>query len=118
MPRLPTIRVIGSHDISTSFPGTLGAARCGSVTVAMLSLLSRYLAGPVGCWVIAGGQLAAAVPPLRLLVDRGVGEPPELADELPVQAGELRGDHAAGGLVHEGHELVGEAGHGAGDADA
>src|SRR5215831_15978291 len=116
MPRLPTIRVIGSQDISTSFRSLTGASRAGAVAVAMLFLLS-LVARAVGVGVVSGGELGAAVPPLRLLIDRGVGETPQVADELPVEAGELGRDHAAGRLVHEGHELVGEAGHGAGDAD-
>src|SRR5437588_422358 len=39
MPRLPTMRVIGSQDISTSW-------RCGAVTVAMKSLLTSMLTNP------------------------------------------------------------------------
>src|SRR5262245_4528181 len=101
MPRLPTIRVIGSQDISTSFRSWTGASRPGAVTVAMVSLLP--LVGAVGRGVVAGRQLAAAVSPPRLLVDRGVGERPELADDLPIDRDHAGGQDAARGLVHEGH---------------
>src|SRR5579883_2373870 len=123
MPRLPTIRVIGSQDISTSFRSLTGASRSGAVTVAMLSLLPpddlRNRSPPWGRWgsadgaasytktgdsrlgrsrlrpatrgafliawtdsvpwavgvgVVSGGELRAAMPPLRLLVRGGVGE--------------------------------------------
>src|SRR5689334_16598198 len=116
MPRLPTIRVIGSHDISTSLRASPAAPRSVLVTVAMDSLLP--LAGAVGAGVVAGGQLGAAVSPPRLLVGRPIGDRPQAADDPPVEARDARGDHAPGGLVHERHELVGESGHGAGDADA
>src|SRR6266480_80384 len=39
MPRLPTMRVIGSQDISTSFRDLVGASCWGAVTVDMISLL-------------------------------------------------------------------------------
>src|SRR4051794_33103008 len=68
--------------------------------------------------MVAGGQLTAAVPPLRLPVDRIVGDGAEATDHPAVHANDRRRQDAAGRLVHEGHELVGEAGHGAGDADA
>src|SRR5262249_17244618 len=38
----------------------------------------------VGVGVVTGGELGAAVPPLRLLVDGGVGQRPEPADDLAV----------------------------------
>src|SRR5262245_54504075 len=115
MPRLPTIRVIGSQDISTSFRSPLGASRFGWVAVAIGSLLPG--AGSVGRGMVTGGQLGSALPPLRLPVERRVGEAAEPPDQLAVHPDEARGEDAAGGLVHEGHELVGEARHGAADAD-
>src|SRR3954465_781753 len=117
MPRLPTIRVIGSHDISTSLLFWAGASRLGSVTVAKVSLL--FLARAiVGRGMVAGGKLVAAVAPLRLLVGRLVGHRPQVADDTAVNVDEGGGHDRAGRLVHEGHELVGEAGHGTSDADA
>src|SRR3954453_22806712 len=56
--------------------------------------------------------------PLRLFVDRIVGDFPQAADELAIFANARRGDTRAGGLIHERHELVREARHGAADADA
>src|SRR4051794_16658651 len=108
MPRLPTIRVIGSQAMSTSLP----ASGLISSRVAMLSAL--LVAPPRG---VAGGELVAVVPPLRLLVDRPVRDAPQLADGRPVDAGDERRDAAARRLVHERHELVGEARHRAADAD-
>src|ERR1700684_4399049 len=104
MPRLPTIRVIGSHDIST----TLGSS---VVVIAVPSPSSPGL-------LIAAEQLGTLRAPLRLLVRGLRGEAAQGPDHGPV--------HAAGGgghlrpwrLVHERHELVREAGHRAGDADA
>src|SRR3954452_1221144 len=108
MPRLPTIRVIGSQDMSTSLP----ASGFISWRVAISSLL---VAPPGG---VAGGELVAVVPPLRLLVDRAVRDAAQLADGRAVDAGDERRDRAARRLVHERHELVGEARHRAADADA
>src|SRR5947208_3316902 len=116
MPRLPTIRVIGSQDISTRWRPSVGAWRRGAVTVLIGSLLASGLAVRRG--VVAGGEPRAAVAPLRLLVDGVVGDRPQGADDPTVEPDQARGEQAAGRLVHEGHELVGEAGHGAGDADA
>src|SRR4051794_18812160 len=109
MPRLPTIRVIGSQAMSTSLP----ASGLISSRVAMLSAL--LVAPPRG---VAGGELVAVVPPLRLLVDRAVRDAAQLADGRAVDAGDERRDRAARRLVHERHELVGEARHRAADADA
>src|SRR5437763_833628 len=113
MPRLPTIRVIGSQDISTSFRDSAGASRAGAVTVAMGSLLSGLR---VSRGVVSGGQVVAPVAPLRLLVGRGVGVAAQGPDNAAVDRDRIGGNGGAGGLVHEGHELVGEAGHGAADA--
>src|SRR6476646_4619291 len=51
MPRLPTIRVIGSQFISTRFPFFPGTSFVGAVMVLIRSLLS----GLVGPWVVPGG---------------------------------------------------------------
>src|SRR3954468_3227412 len=109
MPRLPTIRVIGSQAMSTSLP----ASGLISSRVAMLSAL---LVAPARG--VAGGELVAVVPPLRLLVDRLVRDAPQAADRRAVHAGDERRDAAARRLVHERHELVGEARHRAADAEA
>src|SRR5689334_22086197 len=67
MPRLPTIRVIGSHDISLTITRC-----CSGVSVAIC--VSPQ--GRVMCWLparlIAGGQAPAAFAPLRFLVVFGL----------------------------------------------
>src|SRR3954452_15556520 len=117
MPRLPTIRVIGSHDISTTFRLGDLVSRLGVVTVAMVYLL-LVVGSVVGRGDIPGGELAAAMPTPRLLVRRLVRHRAEAADDLAVERDEGGGHDGAGGFVHDGHELVGEAGHGPGNADA
>src|SRR3954451_22788786 len=110
MPRLPTILVIGSQDMSTSWPAS-------GVTFSRVAMVCGLLlvAPPRG---VARGQLIAGVTPLRLLVDRLVGHAAELADHGPVDAGDRRRQRPARRLVNERHDLVGEAGNGAADADA
>src|ERR1700722_14406617 len=78
---------------------------------------SFFSRGLVGTWVIAGCEFSAGVPPLRLLIPGFSGHRPERANGLAVNA-DCRGrDLRAGGLVHEGHEFIREARHGATDAD-
>src|SRR5690349_11427140 len=101
MPRLPTIRVIGSQAISTS-----------SVFTAVMAYLSSPGPGR------AGGELLARPAPARLLVEGLGGDVAQPLDGPAVRADHLGGQLAAGRLVHERHELVREARHGAADADA
>src|SRR3954469_20491395 len=103
MPRLPTIRVIGSQAISTSWPGWVAPPASRSVIVIVRTPLrglgdggaagrrSRPVPG-----VVAGGQCLAVVPPLRFLVGRGVGDPAQPADQRAVRLAEHRGEAAAG----------------------
>src|ERR1051326_1461333 len=100
MPRLPTIRVIGSQAISTR------SERPPAAVIASPRLLE------------AGRELRTLVPPRRLLVHRLGGEAAQGPDHRAVHAARGGRDPGAGRLVHERHELVREAGHGAGDADA
>src|SRR6478609_6737121 len=99
MPRLPTILVMGSQVISVSS----GAA---SVVIASPRLL------------VAGAEFGALHAPLRFLVRGLSGETAETADHRAVHAARGRRHGRARRLVHERHELVREAGHRAGDADA
>src|SRR6185295_235093 len=103
MPRLPTIRVIGSHAISTS---------------PLASLVLVVAIGLPPLTLVAGRELRAGCPPLRFLVDGLGGDAPQPADRAAVDAARHRRDARAGRFVHERHELVGEAGHRAPDADA
>src|ERR671922_186172 len=98
MPRLPTILVIGSQDMSTTVPAS-------GVTRSRTAIAGSSLVPPPG--LVARGELVAVVPPGRLLADRAVREAAEPADHRPVGA-RHRGRHrTAGRLVHERHELVG-----------
>src|SRR5207248_4806026 len=60
----------------------------------------------------------APLAPLGLFVGGLRGEAAESADHGAVHRARGGGHLRPGWLVHERHELVGEAGHGAGDADA
>src|SRR3954463_15935952 len=122
MPRLPTMRVIGSQLISTSWPGWVPPPGARSVIVIVGSPL---LTGRVGGGrsrpvprVVAGGQRFAVVPPLRFLVRRGVGDAAQLADQVAVGLAEQRGEAAAGRHVNERKDLGGKPGNRAADADA
>src|SRR5499433_3131127 len=113
MPRLPTIRVIGSQAISTKPVSS-------AVVIALLySLPAR---GTARAWspglLEARQELVALLAPLRLLVGGLRGEAAKGADHGAVHRAGRRGDLRSRRLVHERHELVREAGHGAGDADA
>src|SRR5882757_10059500 len=110
MPRLPTMRVIGSHAISTRslFLAPVVSADVLSAVVVMRS--PRLL--------VAGGQIGAALAPLRFLVERLGRIPAEGTDDGAVHAARGGGDAGTGRLVHERHELVRESRHRAGDADA
>src|SRR3954470_7824726 len=106
MPRLPTMRVIGSHAMSTMRPASgLTGSRVAAMSVPP-------------AWVVACRQLRLVVPPLRFLVDGRVGHRAQAPHRLAVEADHARGHAAAGWRVHERHELVREAGHRAADADA
>src|SRR5712675_2768200 len=99
MPRLPTILVMGSQVISVSS----GAA---SVVIASPRLL------------VAGAEFGALHAPLRFLVQGAGGIAAEAAYHRAVHTARGRRHRRARRLVHERHELVREAGHGAGNADA
>src|SRR6476659_918512 len=108
MPRLPTIRVTGSHDISTtSVSGVL--VWWGSVMV---------IAEPSSPGLReAGLELAALGAPARLLVEGVQGQAAQPLDRHAVDGAALGGELGPGGLVHERHELVREPRHRAADAD-
>src|SRR5215468_2451228 len=108
MPRLPTILVIGSQVISVSSAPAVLSVELISGAVVMAS--PRLL--------VSGAEFGALHAPLRFLVRRLGGETAQAADDRAVHAARGRGHGRARRLVHERHELVGEAGHGAGDADA
>src|ERR1700733_4887287 len=102
MPRLPTILVIGSHAISTMPVSSAVVIGCPSLP----GLLE------------AGEELVALLAPLGLLVGGLGGEAAQRADHGSVHAAGRRRDPRPWRFIHERHELVGEAWHRAGDADA
>src|SRR6478735_8060458 len=107
MPRLPTILVIGSHDISTT---SVSLVEVFVVCVAVIGVPSPGLRE-------AGCELALGTPG-GFLVQRGLGDLAQAAYGLAVQRAPPRRQLGSGWLVHERHELVREPGHGAADADA
>src|ERR1700736_3099103 len=56
--------------------------------------------------------------PLGFFVDRVLGYRAQRANSASINSDCGAGHVTTGRFVHEGHELVGEAGHGAADADA
>src|SRR5580700_2617016 len=106
MPRLPTILVMGSQVISVSWACSAAGTSFSRVVIESPRLL------------VAGAEFGALHAPLRLLVRGAGGETTQAAYHRAVHATGGRRHGRAWWLVHEGHELVGEARHGAGDADA
>src|ERR1700735_5589402 len=103
MPRLPTMRVIGSHAIST---------RPFSSSVNFLTTIAL----PPDL-LVAGGQVAAWFAPLRLVIERVRGDLPQASDRAAIDPAGHGGDAGPRRLVHERHELVGETRHRAANAD-
>src|SRR5436853_3273009 len=104
MPRLPTIRVIGSHAISTRFPLALVLVGTCVLPLARSSQICRWVdrVGLLPLSAVAGEQLLSLRAPLGLGVDglgRDIAQP---ADDRAVEAGGGGGHLAAGRLVHEG----------------
>src|SRR3978361_103264 len=97
MPRLPTMRVMGSHDISTT--------SLSSVSVCAGASWIFVIGGPSPVLLVAGCQFAR-VAPLGLLLERGVRDAAQAADDAAVRRARSHRDLAAGRLVHERHELV------------
>src|SRR5262245_16396894 len=96
MPRLPTMRVIGSQFISTRL-----------LPIAVLVAEA-----------MADSDLPLWPTPVRFLVHGRLCERSQRPNRPAVDGDGGRGELGAGRLVHEGHELVGEARHRAADADA
>src|SRR6185437_14739278 len=105
------MRVTGSQFMSTSvrFPDLVLV--CSSVATGMVPVLSVVIRV-----FVAGVQLLALVTPLGFLVGAGIGDRAQRADHMTVGAHRCAREPRARRLVHERHELVRKAGHGAGDA--
>src|SRR5690349_19089346 len=111
MPRLPTMRVIGSHDISVrSVSFELGPDGVGRDWVVVIGSTSSRL--------VAGLQLGTTLTPLRFPVEGVLGESPQRLHGFAVHRAARGRDPPAGWFVHERHELVREARHRAADANA
>src|SRR5262245_31053711 len=123
MPRLPTIRVIGSHAISTSWPGSDDLCDGSGMMVVIRLNFMNALRPKVRQPALPGAgrtrlEFCARMAPLRFFVNRAIGDVPQTTDDRSVQSRRRRRDPAARWLVHERHELVREAGHRAADADS
>src|SRR5580658_6560514 len=145
MPRLPTMRVIGSQFISTKFFDLLGTSFVGAVIVPISIAPFRscsFLFGPLSSsllsrkkrWlyplrvsarrrlvasrVIARSQLRSAMPPLRLLIHRFLRNRTQRPDRPAIDGDARARNSGSRRLIHEGHELVGKSRHGASNADS
>src|SRR5580692_9718849 len=92
--------------------------RSGHFLDGHVTLLARCGVVRSGTGLIASREVATLVPPFGLLVERLEREVAERPDHAAVEPAKRGGDAAARRLVHERHELVGEARHRAADADA
>src|SRR5512139_668427 len=118
MPRLPTILVIGSQAISVRPLESSEILEGRGMVDVIAPPLSGWSGGSRPGALRTGHELRPPRTPLGLLVEGGHGHAAQPFDGRAVQADGSRGHLSAGGLVHERHELVGETGHGAADADA
>src|SRR5580658_863719 len=80
MPRLPTIRVIGSQFISTRLPFLPGVLISGAVIVLMAILLFSSIRSRF----ITRRQLGSRVSPLRFLIDGFIGKGSQGPDRTSV----------------------------------
>src|ERR1700689_640495 len=58
------------------------------------------------------------MPPTWLFIERALGKLAQSANRFSIGGDCARGKQGARRLVHEGHEFIGKAGHGAADTDA
>src|SRR5271156_4425150 len=91
MPRLPTMRVIGSQFISTRFFDLLGTSFVGAVMVlieiAPLLSQSGCSAKPlVRSRVVTGGQFRSRMPPFGFLVQCVLRNRPQRPDRTTINA--------------------------------
>src|SRR5258708_10690237 len=105
MPRLPTIRVIGSQFISTRFFFLLEISWLGAAIVLISIAPFRF---SVASGVVSGREFRSWVTPLGLFVDRVLSDGSQRTNRASVNADRAAGDVTAGRFVHKRHELVGE----------
>src|SRR4249919_3310514 len=118
MPKLPTIRVMGSQATSTR-PSAFSLSLLG---LAMVVVMGACLLAVLGLRCLPGasrarGELGTRLTPLGFLVDRVLSHRTEATQGRTPGTDHGRGELAARGLVHERHELVRKAWHCAADAD-
>src|SRR6266566_8435169 len=123
MPRLPTMRVIGSHDISTSCDGGVGLSSRLTCVAIMLSPLFGLLyvdvvSLPSPSWLVTRGQLSTGMSPGRFLVERVIRQLAETPQGSAPDAHDSRREFRPGRLIHKWHEFVGKSRHGTANADA
>src|SRR6476620_5777215 len=101
MPRLPTIRVMGSQFISTRFPFCSGFLPFDSVKTAginpplfrsgingfVTSALVVAVATPVAVMLrfVTRGQFRAGMPPFRFFVDHSVGDGSQRTNQFSIR---------------------------------
>src|SRR6185312_12735031 len=115
MPRLPTIRVMGSQLISTKFRFLPEVSLNGSVIVPIslhplrsCSFASWAHGVRARSGVIAGNEFATATSPLRLAVDGIVRNCAKGSNHLSVERQRSSREASTRRLIHEWHEHVGE----------
>src|SRR5580693_10062590 len=99
MPRLPTIRVMGSQAISVSWLLSVPVP----VSFSTVVIVSPRL-------LVAGAEFRALRAPPRFLVRRAGGEAAQAADHRAVHAAGGRGHRRARRLVMKGMNLSGKPG--------
>src|SRR6185312_1957403 len=116
MPRLPTIRVMGSQFMSTSVRFPFWPAKEVSVVTAICSVLSHSI--PVSRGHITCGESRSFVAPFGLSITAVICDGTQRTDHRAVYAYRARRQFRAWRFVHKRHELVWESWHRAADANA
>src|SRR5580692_9489803 len=105
MPRLPTIRVIGSQFISTRFLFLLGTSLVGAVTVLIRRSFGFSVEWSVRSRVVSGGQFRAGMSPLRFFIDGILGYRAQSTNGSAICTDRCGGDSSSRRFIHKGHEL-------------
>src|ERR1700733_15256424 len=103
MPRLPTMRVIGSQFIWTRFFLSIGVSFIGVVIVLIVSAPLDF---SVAAWAIAGGQFRPWMAPLRFLVSRLIRETAQRANCTAIKPDRSGRHFRTRGFIHKRHELI------------
>src|SRR4029077_17198212 len=117
MPRLPTIRVIGSQFISTMFPCGAEVPLCGAVITSGINI-SLVATLSVKFGFVSSGQFAARMTPLWFFVDGAICDRAQSPKNASPHTHDDGRKCRSRRRIHERHEFVGETGHGAADANS